>query len=114
MTTTELHETLSSLGFGFIDLCEIESWDESTDFADALHWRVGEQEIIYYSTAIDYLRENDPSLVESLKLAQEYAFKLKDLNSEKLATIHYQEALSQKIGGVVEAIEAYFAEKGAV
>ena len=29
------------------------------------------EEIIYYSTAINYLRENDPSLTESLEIATE-------------------------------------------
>jgi hypothetical protein len=44
-------------------------------------------EIIYYSTAIDYLQKNDPSLRESMGLASEMGFSLDKLNSEVLASI---------------------------
>lgn len=44
-------------------------------------------EIIYYSNAIAYLKENDPSLNESLEIASEYGFELKSLNSEVLASL---------------------------
>ena len=44
-------------------------------------------EIIYYSNAIAYLKENDPSLNESLEIAAEYGFELKNLNSEVLASL---------------------------
>ena len=46
------------------------------------------EEIIYYSTAIRYLKENDPSLCESLEIATEYGYEAKNLNSELLATLH--------------------------
>ncbi len=44
-------------------------------------------EIIYYATAINYLKENDCSLTDSLSLAAEYGYELKNLNSEILASI---------------------------
>lgn len=44
-------------------------------------------EIIYYSNAIAYLKENDPSLNESLEIALEYGYELKNLNSEVLASL---------------------------
>lgn len=56
-----------------------------------------EQDIIYYSRAIEYLAENDASLVDSLALAHEYGFTLDKLNSETLATILYQHNLSNTI-----------------
>ena len=46
------------------------------------------EEVIYYSTAIRYLKENDPSLCESLEIATEYGYEAKNLNSELLATLH--------------------------
>tara|TARA_R110000764_G_scaffold29829_1_gene69696 strand:+ start:111 stop:539 length:429 start_codon:yes stop_codon:yes gene_type:complete len=46
------------------------------------------EEIIYYSSAIRYLKENDPSLTESLEIATEYGYEAKNLNSEVLATLH--------------------------
>jgi len=44
-------------------------------------------EIIYYSNAIAYLKENDPSLNESLEIASEYGFEVSSLNSEILASL---------------------------
>lgn len=44
-------------------------------------------DIIYYSRAIEFLKENDPSLQESLDIACEYGFTLKNLNSEVLASL---------------------------
>ena len=46
-----------------------------------------DMEVIYYSNAIDYLRENDPSLKESLEIASEYGFELNNLSSETLASL---------------------------
>lgn len=44
-------------------------------------------EIIYYSQAIEYLSENDPSLKESLELASDFGFSLNDITSETLASL---------------------------
>lgn len=46
-----------------------------------------EIEVIYYRSAIEYLSENDPSLRESLEIADEYGYKCSDLNSEMLASL---------------------------
>ena len=46
------------------------------------------EEIIYYNVAIDYLKENDPSLSESLEIAEEYGYNTENLNSELLASLH--------------------------
>ncbi len=45
-------------------------------------------DIIYYSKAMEYLKENDCSLNESLELASEMGFTLDSLNSEALASLH--------------------------
>ena len=44
-------------------------------------------EIIYYSDAIQYLKENDPSLMESIEIAIDYGYELKNINSEFLASL---------------------------
>lgn len=44
-------------------------------------------EIIFYSTAIAFLSENDPSLRESLELASDMGYETKDLSSEIFATL---------------------------
>jgi hypothetical protein len=45
-------------------------------------------EIIYYHTAMEYLKEHDTSLNESLELAVEYGYTTENLNSELLASLH--------------------------
>ena len=44
-------------------------------------------DIICYSNAIEYLKQNDPSLHECMAIADEYGFQLKSLNSEILASL---------------------------
>tara|TARA_R100000781_G_scaffold15258_2_gene12589 strand:+ start:2118 stop:2495 length:378 start_codon:yes stop_codon:yes gene_type:complete len=44
-------------------------------------------EIIYYNKAIKYLEEYDPSLTESLNIANDCGYKTCDLNSEMLASL---------------------------
>lgn len=44
-------------------------------------------EIIYYFNAIEYLKNNDPSLSESIEIAEELGYTLKNLNSEILASL---------------------------
>ena len=56
-----------------------------------------EQEIIYYSKAMNYLIENDVSLNESMAIVNEYGTPLDSINSEHLATIHYQDTLINSI-----------------
>ena len=44
-------------------------------------------EIIYYSNAMEYLTRNDNSLRESIEIALDYGYELKNINSELLASI---------------------------
>ena len=45
-------------------------------------------DITYYYKAMEYLKEHDPSLSESLELAAEYGYETQNLNSETLASLH--------------------------
>ena len=47
------------------------------------------EEIIYYKTAIKYLQDNDASLSESIEIAVEMGYELKNINSELLASLLY-------------------------
>ena len=78
------------------DNCEIEinleTLDGINDASDLYTEHVEEainygSEIIYYSRAMEFLQENDPSLRESLEIASEFGYSLEDLNSEKLASL---------------------------
>lgn len=45
------------------------------------------EEVIYYHSAIEYLKENDPSLKNSLAIAAEMGYSVENLNSEVLASL---------------------------
>jgi len=78
---------------------------------EAIEWlqtAISEREIIYYSRALEYLSENDPSLVDSMALAHEMGYELSSLNSEILATLHWQNYLTETLEDVLEAINELF------
>ncbi len=48
-------------------------------------------DIIYYSKAIEFLKEHDPSLRDSMEIASGMGYKVDDINSELLASLlNYQ------------------------
>jgi len=59
-------------------------------------------DIIYYYKAIEYLKENDSSLCESLEIASEFGYTTENLNSELLASLH---ASQQRIDKFWEDVE---------
>lgn len=71
---------------------------------DAIYDATSEINVIYYSKAIAYLQQNDPSLQQSLSLASELGFSLENLNSELLATLHLQDELRNEYYAAVDDI----------
>lgn len=59
--------------------------EDSVDCFDELEWF--SEDITYYSKAIEYLANNDPSLSESIGLASELGYDIDDVNSELLASL---------------------------
>lgn len=51
------------------------------------NYEITDADVIYYTNAIAYLQENDPSLTESLEIASEYGYTTDKLNSEILASL---------------------------
>jgi hypothetical protein len=74
-----------------------ESFDTEEELREYLQGRIGEAEIIYYTNAMRFLLEYDPSLDESFELAKEYGYTLDKLNSEILATLLLQQKLSEEL-----------------
>ena len=70
-----------------------------------------ENEFIYYSDAIKYLMINDPSLQNSIELADCYGFKLRDLDSCKLANLVGCENDENAFNGIKDKIEEIWHEK---
>ena len=75
------------------------------DLREYIEDRIREEEIIYYSVAIDYLKENDASLNISIGLACEMGFNLKNINSELLATLLLQEDLMEELINFINEVE---------
>lgn len=91
---TQIEEFLKSLNIDnleVMDYVDIEEIDLANAF-DSIYGQIDDAggfnvEIIYYSNAIQYLSENDKSLMDSLGIAQELGYEVKNLNSEVLASL---------------------------
>jgi hypothetical protein len=90
-TKNALIDFLTANGPELIDFkyfLESETFDSFEEVRDLIEAGDGFSiDIIYYSAALDYLRENDPSLRQSLELCQELGYKPADLSSEILASV---------------------------
>ena len=67
-------------------------------------------EIIYYSNAINYLKENDPSLRKSMEIAQEYGYEPKSINSELLASLLASQNAREEFYELQDKINDFFTE----
>ena len=78
------------------------------DFREYIIDSILDFEIIYYSKAIEYLKENDNSLTRSLEIADEQGFEVSNLNSELLATLLHQDELYNEWSEIENEIMEYF------
>lgn len=65
-------------------------------------------EIIYYSKAIEFLAENDPSLQESLEIASDYGYEAQNLNSEILASLLASKLVREEFSDLESEINSFF------
>ena len=97
-----------------IDIDNLESFDSSVIFesiTELLQENGGfNLEIIYYSNAIDYLKENDPSLNESLNIALELCLEVQNLNSEVLASLLYSQNETENYYSLESDITDFFSD----
>ena len=90
------------------DLEGLKSYDDLYDYLDDrnLFW----VDIIYYHKAIKYLMENDPSLTESMEIANNSGYQFtNDLNSELLASLHATEKARDNFADMKTEIDYSFA-----
>ena len=90
------------------DLEGLKSYDDLYDYLDEknLFW----VDIIYYHKAIKYLMENDPSLTESMEIANNSGYQFTcDLNSELLASLHATEKAKENFANMKTQIDYSFA-----
>tara|TARA_R110000868_G_scaffold14757_1_gene68426 strand:- start:193 stop:528 length:336 start_codon:yes stop_codon:yes gene_type:complete len=82
--------------------------DTFNDFCDKVHDAIMQEEIIYYYQAMKYLTREDSSLSQSLEIASEYGYTTDNLNSELLATLLYQQNLTNQWYEISEQVEEIF------
>ena len=119
-TTARIEAFLNSLDakieindnlINYVDIEDIEFSDAFNSIYEMVYDKGGfDIEIIYYANAIKYLQENDASLQESLEIAAEYGYELKNLNSEVLASLLASRNSQENFYDIKEEIEDFFAE----
>lgn len=91
---TEILEILKNASLDIDYIYTLKQFDEINEdnieeLKEALEELVNEIEVIYYGSAMDYLKENDPSLQICFWIAHELG--IENINSEMLATILKQD-----------------------
>jgi hypothetical protein len=95
----------------YINIEDIDYSDAFNSISDMISDNNGfDIEIIYYASAINYLKENDPSLRESLQIASEYGFSLDKLNSETLASLLASQNAREEFYELQDDINDFFSE----
>ena len=90
----------------FIDADEVKSFDDVYDSLDES--RAFNVEIIYYTNAMEYLMERDPSLQESLEIAKSYGHTLHTINSELLASLLASKECREEFMSYEDEITEFF------
>jgi len=88
----EKYYNFNDFVFNYIDIEELKEIDNIEDLEEYLRdlndeRQITDTEVIYYSNAIEYLKENDNSLNNSLELARGLGYTIENINSEKLASL---------------------------
>ena len=94
------------------DIADCSTGEDATDsMREKLERAVQESsDIIYYSTAMEFLQEHDPSLQESMNLAQGLGYEPKDINSELLATLLNEQNNMEQLNEDLQELEKEFDE----
>ena len=107
----KLHQITENKMFD-IDLASLyNNEDTFNDFCDKVNDAIMQEEIIYYSEAIKYLMREDASLGQSLEIASEYGYTTEQLNSELLATLLYQQKLTEQWYEIENQVSKLFYDK---
>jgi hypothetical protein len=113
---TKIENFLSELNteidvLNYVDINNIDLNDPFDSICEMIEDNGGfDIEIIYYSRAMDYLSENDPSLRESLEIASEYGYEAHNLNSEILASLLASKLVREEFYDLRDEIENFFEE----
>lgn len=90
----------------YVDANNVSSFSDVLDqIEDANGFDV---EVIYYSTAMEYLMERDPSLRESLEIANSYGYTINNINSELLASLLASKLCREEFMSYEDEITEFF------
>jgi hypothetical protein len=85
-----------------------------TSFDDVLNYLQDQGafnvDVIYYSDAIKYLQEHDPSLRISLEMAEDLGFSIGDLSSEMLASLLASQNVRDEFYELEDQFDEFFDE----
>ncbi len=83
-----------------------EEFDTMEEFQEKVQENyINTAQIIYYLSAIEYLKENDPSLQEAMEIASDMWFTTDKLSSELLASILYQSNLTDELNKLINELQ---------
>lgn len=102
---TQLKELFKDTSF---DCYQYADFDSAEELIEAIIEEINQEEVIYYSNAMEYLRKNDGSLQLSIGIALELGYELKNVNSELLATLLKQQNLNDELAGLESDIETIY------
>ena len=95
----------------YVDIDEIDNNDAFTSIYEMIEENDGFNcDVIYYSNAIKYLQENDPSLRESLEIASDFGYDIKNINSELLASLLKSQNIRDEFLEFRDEINDFFQE----
>ena len=120
MTTQSTHKTiekfLSNLQtevdiLNYINIEDIDHSDPYNSIYEMLQDNGGFNiDIIYFSDAINYLKEHDQSLSDSLEIAIEYGYTIDNINSELLASLLASRNAEESFYDLKSEIEYFFSD----
>lgn len=92
----------------YVDCENVDSYDSMYECIDA--GSGFDVDIIYYSKAIEYLAEHDPSLHECMSIASELCYDPSNLNSELLASLLASQNARSEFADLEGEIDEFFEE----
>ena len=106
----ELFSTQSFLS-DYIDVnCSLDLDQNFENVHEQIVQCINESNVIYYSTAMNFLAENDSSLNESIEIAVNLGYNIESLNSELLATLLLQSRLHEELSEIYSDLEELIEE----
>lgn len=104
LTHLNIWDYLNAYDFDNLDFSN--AFEEILDILDEKN--AFDIEIIYFSEAMKYLTLHDTSLRDSLEIANEYGYKLDDINSELLASLLASQITREAFFGYQSEIDEFF------